>query len=462
MAGSDANEDDNIISLKLPEFQDTTVITSPSDYYETLRRLIRSSRDSIILSALYFGVDELEKQLLKDIEEALTRSEGLHVTFIFDFNRAGRLNKKGESSISILQPIIDSFYPRFQVLLYQMPQLREYIYTKDILPCELKEIIGVYHCKFNIIDDDVILTGANLSKEYFTFRQDRYILFQKNQRTQNISLCTFLHRFHRILRPHCFHLLPENKFSAPVADIAILQEELKQLASPSIDDLANNHSDAIYPVFQHANIGIRVEELFISYILRKFSFKHLAFSSPYPSFPSKLVDSLCHAIRKPSITDLSFIIPSFHAHGFAKSKGLKAVIPLMHHEAAMKGLIQLLSITKERKNVNIDILSFDRPQWSYHTKGIWFLDGDTGESKSFSSPCSCTYIGSSNFGERSWGRDFELGFILQSHNSKWKELLSSEFQSIKAQCNQVPKINKTTQLQTVFVRFLNKYLGHFL
>ena len=34
------------------------------------------------------------------------------------------------------------------------------------MPPELREALGVYHVKFCMMDNTVILTGANLSKEY--------------------------------------------------------------------------------------------------------------------------------------------------------------------------------------------------------------------------------------------------------------------------------------------------------
>jgi len=37
----------------------------------------------------------------------------------------------------------------------------------------LREIIGVHHMKLHVFDDNVMITGANLSDDYFTNRQDR-------------------------------------------------------------------------------------------------------------------------------------------------------------------------------------------------------------------------------------------------------------------------------------------------
>jgi hypothetical protein len=46
-----------------------------------------------------------------------------------------------------------------------------------ILPSPLDEVVGVFHIKAYIVDDELILSGANLSEEYFSNRLDRYMLF---------------------------------------------------------------------------------------------------------------------------------------------------------------------------------------------------------------------------------------------------------------------------------------------
>lgn len=51
-----------------------------------------------------------------------------------------------------------------------------------VLPPRVREVVSVCHLKIYLFDDDVLLTGANLSNDYFSHRQDRYILI-KNTKT---------------------------------------------------------------------------------------------------------------------------------------------------------------------------------------------------------------------------------------------------------------------------------------
>lgn len=65
---------------------------------------------------------------------------------------------------------------RLSVHLYQTPKLRGPL--KRALPPRWNEIVGVSHVKAVVADDDVIMTGANMSETYFTVRQDRYMRFR--------------------------------------------------------------------------------------------------------------------------------------------------------------------------------------------------------------------------------------------------------------------------------------------
>lgn len=49
---------------------------------------------------------------------------------------------------------------------------------KKLLPGKFSETIGVQHTKICVFDNDVCISGANLSNDYFSQRQDRYILIK--------------------------------------------------------------------------------------------------------------------------------------------------------------------------------------------------------------------------------------------------------------------------------------------
>ena len=46
------------------------------------------------------------------------------------------------------------------------------------LPPRYNELLTTFHLKAYVFDDTLIMSGANLSNDYFTSRQDRYWVIQ--------------------------------------------------------------------------------------------------------------------------------------------------------------------------------------------------------------------------------------------------------------------------------------------
>ncbi|KAJ2202281.1 CDP-diacylglycerol--glycerol-3-phosphate 3-phosphatidyltransferase, partial [Coemansia sp. RSA 518] len=78
------------------------------------------------------------------------------------------------SSAALLAPLVQQFgEERVQVFMYHTPALSGL--SKQAWPQRYNETFGLQHIKAYIFDDDVIISGANLSRDYFTNRQDRYM-----------------------------------------------------------------------------------------------------------------------------------------------------------------------------------------------------------------------------------------------------------------------------------------------
>ena len=77
----------------------------------------------------------------------------------------------------MLLPLLQDFQNSCTVSLYHTPQLRGF--KKKIIPAKFNETIGLQHTKLYVFDNSVLISGANLSTDYFTNRQDRYILIEE-------------------------------------------------------------------------------------------------------------------------------------------------------------------------------------------------------------------------------------------------------------------------------------------
>ena len=101
----------------------------------------------------------------------------------FDLNRGVRRSrsmfKNKMSSLSMLTPLYfkNPNRERIKTGFYSPLNIRG-ILDRIAPESGVREIKGTFHTKFMICDDDIILTGANLSEQYFVSRKDRYIIIK--------------------------------------------------------------------------------------------------------------------------------------------------------------------------------------------------------------------------------------------------------------------------------------------
>lgn len=170
------------------------VIHEPNHFYETLVQRSAAARERIMLASLYLGTGQLENDFVQTIRQSLKSQSSLKVNVLLDFTRGtrGEVNSK-----TMLWPLVRDFKDQVQVSLYHTPDLRGM--TKRLVPARWNELLGLQHMKVYLFDDAVLISGANLSNDYFTNRQDRYILIEDKpladfyakflSKVQEFSLC---------------------------------------------------------------------------------------------------------------------------------------------------------------------------------------------------------------------------------------------------------------------------------
>ena len=121
------------------------------------------------MSALYLGTGKLEKYLVKKLDSKLEQNDELHMTILMDYMRGTRINKQSESSLSLLQPLkTQHFRKPVRLGFWHNPDTG--ILKGKMSNSPLREIFGVHHMKLHVFDDNLLVTGANLSEDYFTDR----------------------------------------------------------------------------------------------------------------------------------------------------------------------------------------------------------------------------------------------------------------------------------------------------
>lgn len=155
------------------------VLTEPCQFYNAIVTGCKEAKDRITLVSLYLGNGELERRIVDSIIKNDNFCDGsLQVTVLLDFTRGSRLK---DNSRTMLKPLLEKNDKSCEVSLYHTPALRGLV--KRLMPNRWNELLGLQHMKLYIFDDTLIISGANLSNDYFTNRQDRYYMIKDKQLT---------------------------------------------------------------------------------------------------------------------------------------------------------------------------------------------------------------------------------------------------------------------------------------
>ncbi|KJP89599.1 hypothetical protein AK88_00810 [Plasmodium fragile] len=415
------------------------VLFSPTEFFETLKGMFRNSKHRIVISCLYIGIGELEKELILTIKNN-KHIKNLRVDILLDKQRATRPEGKlKESSVTMLSDLF-SHAGDLNISLFHNPLLGAVLY--NILPYRLNETIGVMHMKVFIADDHVILSGANLSDSYLRNRQDRYILIENKLLAdsvhkivnciQNMSFRVnvdlSLHWGSDLMNPlvdaHTFREQFYRRIQFMLGQIRedILRDtqgkaerhmpdgDLSGCRLPGSSPSRSQREDFFNPLFVKNEVIMTVELALQSGFssppiydescmlenmlknVKKYD-QSLIISSAYLNFPEiflqlfrNIYDNLC--FKKGLIR---FITASPAANSFFKSKGISYYVPLGYTVSAhmclqfitkniisaFKNLNRTDPLKKKEKTYTDIFLEYHKPSWTFHSKGMWLIGNST-------------------------------------------------------------------------------------
>eukprot|EP01039_Chlorochromonas_danica_P010673 gene10673-11840_t len=430
-------------------------LSSPEDFHKALLHGLRTAKQSITFSALYVGVSkEREKEFVAALREALTDSNrpNLRVRFILDHSRAHR---DSAAFLSTFRQLLEEFSPRLEVFLYEMPSLRHLLLRR--LPAQWREVLGVYHVKFMVFDEEVILTGSNLSEEYFVNRQDRYLLLRRP------ALRSLLQTFADIVSQDAHIMRHDTIESRPDRSVWV-REELRRLVQSF--EVQQGEGLLALPLIQCADLALHDEEQTLQRLLSnslplplssasspspeevpRYCLDRVTIMSPYPNFSVELLTHCRHLLLhrllhtqqgKHSVQDeveeqeeeepgVFVVTADTSSHGFANGAGVKRYIPHLHQTV----LSQTVAAA-DAEDLRLGL--YYRQGWTFHGKGLW-LTGRllAAKHEHVVGRLSGCYIGSSNMSSRSHSRDFELGVLF---------LQTTSGSSSASHCGERPAVEK--------------------
>ncbi|XP_054622680.1 CDP-diacylglycerol--glycerol-3-phosphate 3-phosphatidyltransferase, mitochondrial [Dunckerocampus dactyliophorus] len=415
------------------------VLTSPDQFYQTLKTRVRTAKRRVVLASLYLGTGQLEQDLVDCMQEALQSSQenshapDLKVSVLLDYTRGSR----GQvNSRSMLLPLLQRFTSQMRVSLYHTPDLRGLL--RLLVPQRFNETIGVQHIKVYLFDDSLVISGANLSDSYFTNRQDRYVLLENCR-----ELADFFSELVDAVGDASLQLQPDDSvtvqegmvhpykgdrqdFSAAASKRIMevieaaraRQQMLFQLseegerASEEEEEEEEEEDTWVFPLVQMKPLGIQVDEQVTQRLLTEAAPDSTVFlTSGYFNLTRAYMRLVLGAGASYRI-----LTASPEVNGFFGAKGVAGAIPDAYTHIARQFYDQVCRLGQQER---VHLHEYHRSRWTFHAKGLWYyLQGQD-------RPC-LTLVGSPNFGYRSVHRDLEAQIAIVTENKQLQGQLQEE------------------------------------
>ncbi|CAM1507823.1 Fc.00g046710.m01.CDS01 [Cosmosporella sp. VM-42] len=423
------------------------ILQTPAEFYETLKDRIRHAKQRIFLSTLYIG--KSEKELIETLREALRENPELKLSILTDALRGTR-EAPNPSCASLLAPLVSDFgAERVEIRMYHTPNLTGL--RKQYIPRRINEGWGLQHMKLYGVDDEIIMSGANLSTDYFTNRQDRYHLFSSKEVTEHFwKIHEGVGSFSFLVQPSSetagFKLAWPKSNSAPSplekpqSFIKSTTSTLNALVSPSIAPPAEGIADTrVYMLGQMSQVmkpDTSTELPVITHILKTLALPaYRASSWSFTAGYFNPAPSLANLLLNTASTNNTVITASPEANGFYKSKGVSGLLPDAYtllarrfvHRVHHHGRDEDITLKEWRKG------TVGQPGgWTYHAKGLWVaMPGDKNPSISI--------VGSSNYTKRSYSHDLEVGTLIVTTDEGLRGRLGDEQRWLQDHANKVDR-----------------------
>ena len=408
------------------------VLEGPKEFYETLKSKLRNAKKRIYLATLYIG--KTEHELVSCIREALEKNADLKVSILTDALRGTR-EAPSPSCASLLMELAVAFPKQVEIRMYHTPNLTGL--RKKYIPKRINEGWGLQHMKLYGIDDEIILSGANLSDDYFTNRQDRYHVFSSKRVADYYSeIYHTMCRVSFLLQPQdnaqSFSLEwpSTNASPSPLQDPKGYIKASADLFSHFIKPNATGSSEAssdtsIYPlliILQALNNELpSLTSLLTTPLPTNSSYLFTAgYFNPHPDITASLLSASKYGTKGTVVT------ASPWANGFYGSKGVSGLLPPAYTLLSRR----FLQAASKYAPGGVELREWrlgtvGRPHgWTYHAKGLWLTlgsnasteDAKPSELADLADGPSVTVIGSSNYTVRSYSLDAEVGAIVVTSN----------------------------------------------
>lgn len=454
------------LDLAAPRFalapQAVTILSAPDEFYSQLKARILGAQRRIFLATLYIG--KSEDELISVLDQSLQKNNALDVHILTDGLRGTR-EAPQKSTASLLAPLVAKYPARVHVSMYQTPALNGL--AKLMVPQRFNEGWGLQHMKLYGFDDDIVLSGANLSKDYFTNRQDRYIAISNKEVTE------YFYQLHKAVSYLSYQLQHEDRSRGPSDNFKLVwtsdcpspadpkgyRKEASRILAPLLKpdtkvSPADDKGTYLYPIAQFTPLigDTASNELKAMGLLTKMLKGNFDWTLTAGYF--NISERLQEGLLKSTPGTAKVITAGEKANGFYQSKGVSSQIPDLYSMLAKRFIKKAEHIQPRIQMLEWENGQYNKPNgWSYHAKGLWVMP--RGESPVL------TVIGSSNFTKRAYAHDLEAGAVLVTGSPELRAKMAAEVANLEK--HTTPKTSRDynkrpTLIQRLFVRLMGNKL----
>lgn len=285
------------------------------------------------------------------------------------------------------------------------------------------------------VDDEVILSGANLSRDYFTNRQDRYYLFKSK------DLSNYYHGIQTAVSSLSYQLITssrgffldwptDNNASEPHLNVERFLSDSTRVLVPVLrtkkveTTTTNEDPDTlVYPVSSFAPLFKDDKSTELPSVLRMLSLldhkgAKLTMTAGYFNIHPKIKERI---LRGQACSEI--ITASPEANSFYLSKGISGLLPDAYVYSCEKFMNEANSSAVKVLEWQNGVVNTPNG-WSYHAKGLWVTP--PGEDTP-----AMTVIGSSNYTRRAYSHDLECNALIITKDDTLRQQMKDEVDNLK-------------------------------
>ncbi|KAB0793573.1 hypothetical protein PPYR_13193 [Photinus pyralis] len=420
--------------------ENITILTEPQQFYDTLIEKCRGAKERVTLSSLYVGTGQLEQNLVQALMDNDNFQNGTaKINILLDYTRGSRY--KNNSRV-ILKPLLQRNDQNCHISLYHTPILRGL--KKKWVPDRWNELFGLQHMKLYIFDDTLLISGANLSNDYFTNRQDRYYMIKDRDLTDFYNgLVRQVQRFSLYLdkedEVHIRCSWSQLPYQGNLNDFVVnagnlVESYITQCINEQNICKREGYDTWVFPLVQMGQLGINQDACVTKRLLAEApSGASLCIATGYFNLTWDYMDTL---VTK-CFANCKLLMAHPNANGFQGASFPAGGIPDAYSLIAQrfKNMFEGLG-QSERFSMH----EYFREGWTYHGKGLWYYAPEQDLP-------NLTLIGSPNFGERSVRRDLETQLAIVTENGGLRQKMDEE-------CKQLYKLGLPANVDRVIPKWV--------